>query len=396
MNILLFAAAPSNECPKIASFVFARIKELKLAGHSVTVLQQGNIFIGMPRIENFTLRGFRYFLGQVFKFLFMRKNKVLVFEKENVKYDYFNYLYFPSYKKFLKWYKENDFAIIHAHFLWTCKELPKIKEKCKIPFVVSAHGSDIHTNPYKSTEEKKYALRILNNADFVFFVSDFLREKAVGFGFVKSNFAISENGYFENLFYPKENKKVDKNNILLGFIGNPIKIKRFDILPDVLYGVKKKFPNTRLVCVGSAAAEVDLREAAKKRSVELNIRESVEFIDKVPYEQVADYMRKIDILLLPSITEGFSCVALEAQACGTPVICSANGGIPEATGDIGLCVADSDNFINDFVDRIISYIQKPYSMDRIVAASSGRTWENVVKKEIQCYKNVIEKYKYEN
>ena len=389
MNILFFATAPSNEYQKIASFIFARIKELQNAGHRVTVLQRGNISIGFPNTNFFSLGGLKKIIGYFYKLVFCRNNILEVYEKDNVKYNYYNRLFFSSYKNFNKWYHENQFDFIHAHFLWSCNALPEIKKMCKIRYIVSVHGSDIHTDPYESEKARLFAKNILDCADGVFFVSLFLQKKAFELGYRKDNYLVTGNGYFNDIFFLKDKKPLDKNKVLLGYIGNPVEIKRFDILPDVLYEVKKQFPNTKLLCIGSTTTDVDLRDKVKKRLTELNIYDSVEFIDKVPYYEVADYMRRMDILLLPSKMEGFGCVALEAQACGTPVIASANGGIQEATGNIGLCVKESDNFIYDFACKVIDYIKKPLDIKTIVAASYGRTWKAVVEKEIEGYEKFI-------
>lgn len=393
MNILLFATAPSNENPKIASFVFSRIKELQKYGHAVTVVQRGNISIGFPCLNKISIDGIKSVISFFYKVIFKRKNIVKLYKRDNVSYHYYNRLFFISYKKFNEWYSNNNFDFIHAHFLWSCHALPQLKMRCKIPYIVSVHGSDIHTDPFESKEAKLFANKVLDFADGVFFVSKFLLHKAIELGYNKQNFIITGNGFYSDIFYPKSNKSILKDKVLLGYIGNPVSIKRFDILPDVLYLVKKQYPDTKLLCIGSTTTDVDLTDRVKQRLNDLNISDSVEFIDKVPYEDVGDYMRRIDILLLPSKMEGFACVALEAQACGTPVISSANGGIPEATGNIGLCVPESDDFIGDFSSKIIEYIKKPYSIDKIVAASEGKTWDVVVKTELDGYNKFIKKEK---
>lgn len=120
MNILLFAKAPSNEVPKVASFVFARIKVLQELGHTVTVIQDGHIQIGISLPKSFSISEIRRFLTECYRFIFKRRNVSQIYERENIKYRYYNFIYFSSYKKFNDWFRKNNFDFIHAHFLWCC------------------------------------------------------------------------------------------------------------------------------------------------------------------------------------------------------------------------------------------------------------------------------------
>src|SRR2546425_2407739 len=69
------------------------------------------------------------------------------------------------------------------------------------------------------------------------------------------------------------------------------------------------------------------RDAAEQETDRLRLGDDVRFLGKV--DQVADLLRGSDLFLLPSETESFGLAALEAMACGVPVIASAVGGLPE-------------------------------------------------------------------
>src|SRR5256712_10807883 len=87
-------------------------------------------------------------------------------------------------------------------------------------------------------------------------------------------------------------------------------------------GVGKVLPAT-LVHVGDGPD----RDAAEQEPDRLRLGDDVRFLGKV--DQVADLLRGSDLFLLPSETESFGLAALEAMACGVPVIASAVGGLPE-------------------------------------------------------------------
>ena len=75
--------------------------------------------------------------------------------------------------------------------------------------------------------------------------------------------------------------------------------------------------------------------------------DKVKFTGRVPVEKVADYMRTMNVFVLPSRQEAFGCVIKEAQACGAMVVGSSNGGIPEVIGNGGIIVMEGDDFEKD-------------------------------------------------
>jgi D-inositol-3-phosphate glycosyltransferase len=66
---------------------------------------------------------------------------------------------------------------------------------------------------------------------------------------------------------------------------------------------------------------------------ELNLADVVQFRAPAPRDVVADYYRAADVTVVPSYNESFGLVALESQACGTPVVAAAVGGLPTAVDD---------------------------------------------------------------
>ena len=81
---------------------------------------------------------------------------------------------------------------------------------------------------------------------------------------------------------------------------------------------------------GSGSSEPDRLKALAKF---LGVSNIVEFIPPVPHDQLADWYRAADLVCVPSYSESFGLVALEAQACGTPVVATAVGGLRTAVAD---------------------------------------------------------------
>jgi alpha-1,3-rhamnosyl/mannosyltransferase len=81
---------------------------------------------------------------------------------------------------------------------------------------------------------------------------------------------------------------------------------------------------------------------ASQRASELGLETSVDWLGYVGDDALVAIYQDADVLVLPSRYEGFGLPVLEAMACGTPVVCSNGGALPEVAGDAALCVNPED------------------------------------------------------
>ena len=102
--------------------------------------------------------------------------------------------------------------------------------------------------------------------------------------------------------------------------------KNLPLLQQAFAKVHASHPEVRLVIVGSGAEFKSLQENAAR----LGITDAIDFIPAT--RDVPDWLRKMDIFVLPSYSEAFSNSLLEAMACGCAVVGSRVGGTPELTG----------------------------------------------------------------
>lgn len=391
MKILFFSPAPSNTDPNMCPFILKRIEELQNKGIEVEVLQYGNLTINKFRKSQ--CKGLLGILGNCKRLLIYILNVIIginidkkLYDRNNVRYVYYDRICCSNLKSFHKWFKKNHFDFIHGHFLWFAELLPELKEKFGIPYVITCHGSDVHETPFVDISKQRIFAEILNNHSF--FVSDFLRKKALEFGFNNKKYSIIYNGVDSKIFFPKNNINENNNFPVLGFSGHTIKVKRVEILPQVLFNVRKVFPNASLLLVGGENSSHDLTPFLREEIKSLGLEDCVILTGAVLPEEVPKYMRVMDVLLLPSINEGFGCVAVESQFCGVPVIGSANGGIPEAVFT-GICVSESDDFVEDFSNAVIKYLKNPLNKEIVTDRVKNFTWEDIVDKEIKVYEMIM-------
>ncbi len=131
---------------------------------------------------------------------------------------------------------------------------------------------------------------------------------------------------------------------VLLFVGRIQPLKGLDVAVGALAALGR--PDARLVVVGGASgagggAEVDRID---KLVAELGVADQIRMVEPVPHHLLSTYYRAADVVLVPSRSESFGLVALEAAACGTPVVAADVGGLRTLVehGRTGFLVAGRD------------------------------------------------------
>jgi len=88
-----------------------------------------------------------------------------------------------------------------------------------------------------------------------------------------------------------------------------------------------------VVCGGPSGSAALAPEALAALAASLGIGEMVRFVPPVDREELARWYRAADLTVVPSYSESFGLVAIESQACGTPVLAARVGGLPTAVAD---------------------------------------------------------------
>jgi glycosyltransferase involved in cell wall biosynthesis len=170
------------------------------------------------------------------------------------------------------------------------------------------------------------------------------------------------------------------------FVGNLLAVKGADRLPRIFSLVAKTMPGVRMDIVGADAGE-GLGEAIRAEAVRSGHSGAVLLLGALEPREVADLMRRSDLLIVPSRSEGFGCVAVEAQACGTPVLGSATGGLPEAIGDVEMTVAQDGDFEAAFAEKAVAVLLS--RRRRVRPDLASLTWGELVRAERKIYEVAI-------
>lgn len=392
MKILYLTAAPTPKKPNSSAFIQRRLEQIEKQKKS-----QGLEYDVLSPVVEY--KPFLKLVLRLFKNYRMFDSYPREYELNNIVYRYivkkmgvieFFKKYYHSYEIFEQKIIEEidlaDYDLIHAHFAFPNGIVAKnLHLKYGTPYVLTLHGTDIHTLPYKSEQLKREIVESLENAFRCIFVSDFLRKEAVSLGYSGKNAIVIPNGFDPEVFYyeKKDNAKEKmgfKENYLVGYVGNLIDVKNVLLLPKIFNQIQEQNHNTDFVIIG----EGNLDEPLKKSCFEERV--DVRFTGSIPQNEVADYMRAMDIMILPSKNEGFGAVIIEARACGTYVIGSNRGGIPEAIGEDGLALSLEENFVETVSEKICLEELNEHMFYKIAENTKQYTWKNIINEEISVYK----------
>lgn len=126
--------------------------------------------------------------------------------------------------------------------------------------------------------------------------------------------------------------------VVLAFVGRIQPLKAPDVLLRATAELLARHPEIRdrlavLVVGGPSGSGLERPRALQELAVQLGITDVVRFLPPRNGAALADVYRAADVVAVPSHNESFGMVALEAQACGTPVVAAAVGGLPVAVDD---------------------------------------------------------------
>lgn len=184
---------------------------------------------------------------------------------------------------------------------------------------------------------------------------------------------------------------LDPGERIVAFVGRIQPLKA----PDVLLSAAAKLPGVRvLVAGGPSGSGLAAPDALVGLAEELGIADRVTFLPPQSRDQLVNVYRAADLVAVPSYSESFGLVAVEAQACGTPVVAAAVGGLPVAVADgrSGTLVPGHDP--GQWADAIAALLDRdPATLSRGAVEHARRfSWDNTVDALLASYGRAITDY----
>lgn len=286
------------------------------------------------------------------------------------------------------------YAIPHASAAFFARQILRKAGK-DIPFITTLHGTDITLVGKDPTYEPVVTFSI-NESDAITAVSQSLKEDTLeSFKIEKEihvipnfvdikRFHQSDKEHFKKMMAPNDEK-------ILAHVSNFRAVKRVEDVVRVFHNVHQTVPS-KLLMIGDGPD----RQRAEDLAKELNVYNDIRFLGK--QEQISEILSITDLFILPSSSESFGLSALEAMACGVPVISSNAGGLPEINehGKTGFLSDIGD--IESMSANAIQVIQDAEKLKAFKKAALARAKkfekQHIIPMYEKIYANIVESCPY--
>jgi glycosyltransferase involved in cell wall biosynthesis len=256
-----------------------------------------------------------------------------------------------------------------------------------VPCVIGALGSDIHV---RSGLNRWMTRHTIAGADALLTVSEAMRQTAIRkFGAAPSRVHAIVNGFDTAIFRPRpraamrERLGIATDARVIIYVGRFVQAKGLLELLEAFRTLAARDPRATLALVGDGV----MREELIERIRASGLGERILIPGGLIPEQVAEWICAADVLTLPSWSEGYPNVVVEAVACGCPVVATDVGGTCEIIhADNGILIPPRDptalgNALQTALDSTWDHAR--------IAASIQRTWDDVAKETFEVCEQIL-------
>jgi len=232
--------------------------------------------------------------------------------------------------------KQQKIDLIDAHYFYPDGVAVALVNKIlRIPFIISARGTDINLIPEYNLP-RKMILWAAKQAKANVTVCKALKASMVEMGANADKIHVYRNGVdlelFKLLDKPKCRDKYQLKKKTLVSVGHLIERKGHHLIIEAM----QFLPDYELLIVGGGEKDVELKKLVKQ----LNLQDKVNFLGEKKQQELTEIYNAADAMVLASSREGWANVLLESMACGTPVVATDIWGTPEVVQnqDAGILV----------------------------------------------------------
>ncbi len=273
--------------------------------------------------------------------------------------------------------------LVHVHTLFpdgiACARWMADK---KIPLVATTHSNDV---PADLGVLKEAMREFFRRVDALIIVCRKQGEQLEAIGADPERIHFIPNGFLAATYQNIDDS--ERNSRRIAYLGRLHPVKRVDLLIKALAECPS---DITLEIAGDGPEEKKLKFLARN----LNLQDRVRFLKAVPREKIPQFLAETALLCIVSDREGWPTVINEALACGTPILSTAVGGVPEALQDPKLgTLIPVDISPGQLSKKIVSCLAINWDRQYIREHAFRFTWEKISTQILDLYRHVLDHYK---
>ncbi|WP_199238101.1 D-inositol-3-phosphate glycosyltransferase [Kribbella steppae] len=310
-------------------------------------------------------------------------------------------------------HEPGHYDVIHSHY-WLSGQVGLLaRDRWAVPLVHTMHtmakvknaslaDDDVPEPPARLLGEEQVveaADRLLANTE------DEANELITLYGAQPAKVGVVNPGVDLDMFSPGDQAAarraigLPEDAVVLAFVGRIQPLKAPDLLIRAAARMLERDPSLRsrlvvAVIGGPSGNGMEHPESHAELARALGVDDVTRFVKPMERPTLADWYRSASVVCVPSYSESFGLVALEAQACGTPVVAAAVGGLTTAVvdGQTGLLVPGHS--VDDFADALTRIATDPLTRESMgraaVKHAQGFGWDLTAKKTLAAYRVATE------
>lgn len=296
------------------------------------------------------------------------------------------------------------YDLVHSHYWLSGRAGIELSRRWNVPHVATFHTL-ARLKLQARAGEQESALRVATESALLDSVDGVVVSTAAEateisrlYGVSPARMQVIAPGVDLDLFRPTDRDEardrlgINESNVVL-YVGRLEPLKGVDILVRAVAELEMA-GNTRLLIVGGDLKADPLAGRLRGLACSLGIADNVTFAGAVPQSELPTYYGAADVMVLPSHYESFGLVALEAMACGTPVVVSRVGGLKTfvRNGESGYLVPwrCPDPFAEQIEVMLANPSLRRAMGTRALATARGMGWSGVSVKLMDFYDSLVD------
>ncbi len=317
--------------------------------------------------------------------------------------------YLPAFREGVRSFQRRDgrvYDLVHSHYWLSGWVGQALKASWEVPHVIMFHTLGAAKNRYHLSErEPRYRIDgerlVAQDVDRVICGSEGEREMLVDlYGVPPQRIVTVPCGVDTVRFRPLGRARARRelglapDEPVVLFVGRIEPLKGIEVLIKAAAQLEGRF---RLLVVGGDGKDTERKAGLRALADQMGIGEKVTFLDAVPHGDLPLYYNAADICVVPSYYESFGLVAIEAMACGVPVVASRVGGLKETVQDgrTGYLVPwRCPEPFAERLDLLLSNEPLRRSLGREARAAAERfRWSEVAARVEDVYHDLVSQYR---